>query len=56
MKIKYIKKMQDEKIEGEIIKAKALEAIAKEKEDERMRRDKAIKTQAETMKGNEFLK
>lgn len=44
MKVKYIKRMQDEKIEGEIIKQRALELIAKEKEDERMRRQKAIET------------
>lgn len=37
--------MQDEKIEGEIIKARAIEALAKEKEEEKARRMKAIQTQ-----------
>ena len=44
MKVKYVKRMMDEKLEGEIIKQRALEAIAKEKENERLRREKAIKT------------
>jgi hypothetical protein len=38
MKVKFIKRLQDEKMEVKIIKQRALEAIAKEKEDERMRR------------------
>lgn len=44
MKVKYVKRMMDEKLEGEIIKQRALELIAKEKEDERKRREKAIQT------------
>lgn len=44
MRSKYIKRMQDEKIEGEIIKQRALAALAKEKDDERNRREKAIQT------------
>ncbi|EAR95127.2 hypothetical protein TTHERM_00643530 (macronuclear) [Tetrahymena thermophila SB210] len=55
MKVKYIKRLQDEKIEGEIIKQRALEAIAKEKEEERARREKAIQIQIDTKKGNEVL-
>ena len=38
MKVKFIKRLQDEKIEGEIIKQRALEEIDKEKEEERARR------------------
>ena len=55
MKSKFIKKMQDEKIEGEIIKSRAIDAILKEKEDEKKRREKAIQNQYDTKKGNDIL-
>ncbi len=45
MKIRYIKKLQDEKIEGEIIKQTAIDLIEKENQAEAARRRKAIELQ-----------
>jgi hypothetical protein len=42
MKMKYIKRMQEERIEGEVIKRHAQEAIEKENEMEAKRRAKRI--------------
>ena len=40
--MKYIKRMQEERIEGEVIKRHAQEAIEKENEEEAKRRAKRI--------------
>jgi hypothetical protein len=42
MKMKYIKKMQEQRQEGEVNKRQAIEAIEKENEAEAKRREKRI--------------
>jgi len=54
-KLKYIKRIQEEKIEGEIIKMKAQEAILQQKEEERLRKEKILQIQDDTRKANEVL-
>eukprot|EP00743_Colponemidia_sp_Colp-15_P001253 GILK01001376.1.p1 GENE.GILK01001376.1~~GILK01001376.1.p1 ORF type:complete len:470 (+),score=155.83 GILK01001376.1:91-1500(+) len=55
-KERYIMKLQEEALEGELIKQKAVEDMEMEKENERKRREKAKMAQAETIKANQFLK
>eukprot|EP00825_Cyclidium_porcatum_P039671 TRINITY_DN486_c0_g2_i7.p1 TRINITY_DN486_c0_g2~~TRINITY_DN486_c0_g2_i7.p1 ORF type:complete len:361 (+),score=115.03 TRINITY_DN486_c0_g2_i7:96-1178(+) len=51
----YIYKMQQEKIEGEIIKSHALDLIEEEKEQERLRRLQAKQNQEEVFQHNQEL-
>ncbi len=55
MKVNYIKRLQADRIEGEIIKQKALEQLEKEKEDERLRRELAIENRHYIKAHNEEL-
>lgn len=48
--------MQEERIEGEVIKRHAQEAIEKENEEEEKRRQKRIQVLVDTRKMNEHLK
>jgi len=54
-KAKNIKKMQEEKIEGEIVKIKAQEALEKQREEDRLRKQRLLDAQEETRIGNELL-
>jgi len=54
-KLKHIKRMQEEKIEGEIIKIKAQEGLIKQKEEEQIRRNKLLEAQDDTRKANDLL-
>jgi len=54
-KVKFIKKMQEEKMEGEIIKYKTQEALEKEKEENIRRKQKLLDAQEETRKANQLL-
>lgn len=54
-KVRYLKKLQEEKMEGEIIKKKAVEEIEKQKLDEIKRKEKVIAAQEETRKANDHL-
>jgi hypothetical protein len=54
-KKKHIKRLQEEKIEGEIIKIKAKEELGQQREDEKLRRQKVIDAQNETKKANDLL-
>jgi len=53
---KNIRKMQEKKIEGEIVKLKAQEEIVKQREEEKLKRDKILQAQEETRVSNEVLK
>lgn len=53
---KFIRKIQEEKIEGELLKIKVQEALEKEEEAARDRRLKQIKNQEDVKRGNELLK
>jgi hypothetical protein len=52
---KNIRKMQEKKIEGEIVKLKAKEEIVKQKEEEKAKREKALAAQEETRIANDLL-
>jgi len=52
---KNIRRMQERKIEGEIVKLKAQEEIVKQKEEEKARRERALAAQEETRKANDLL-
>ena len=47
--------MQEQKIEGEIIKARAIERLKQEQEEEKARKDKIKQIKNETMQGNAVL-
>jgi len=55
-KMRYFKRLQEQVIEGELIKFKAQEAIEKQKAEERARKEKLLEAHEETRKGNEILK
>jgi len=55
-KLKYIKKLQENKIEGEIIKLKAQEALERQKEEEMIKKERILSAQRETKKSNDLLK
>jgi hypothetical protein len=55
-KLKYIKRLQEEKIEGEIIKQKALEAIEDAKLEEVKKKERQLEMREEIKRGNAQLK
>jgi len=54
-KDKNIRKMQEKKIEGEIVKLKAQEELVKQREEEKLRRERALAAQEETRRANDLL-
>lgn len=54
-KHRIVKRMQEDYIEGQLMKKKAKEDIEAEKKAEMLRRQKAIEAQNETKKANEYL-
>jgi len=55
-KLKYIKRMQEEKIEGEIIKKKTADQLEKQKVEDEKRKIRMKALQGEIIQGNEVLK
>merc|ERR1712151_1109277 len=55
-KEKRFREIEDQMLEGELLRRKAIEDLESEKQSERKRRDTAIKALAETQKANEYLK
>jgi len=55
-KEKRFREIEDQMLEGELLRRKAIEDLESEKQAERKRRDTAIKALSETQKANEYLK
>jgi len=55
-KDKRFREVEDEMLEGELLRRKALEDLDAERQAERKRRGMAVKAQQETQKANEYLK
>merc|ERR1712228_63499 len=55
-KEKRFREIEDNMLEGELLRRKAIEDLEAEKQAERKRRDTAIKALAQTQKANEYLK
>merc|ERR1711972_385428 len=55
-KEKRFREIEDQMLEGELLRRKAIEDLEAEKQAERKRRDTAIRALAETQKANEYLK
>ncbi|KAM3141009.1 hypothetical protein pb186bvf_006810 [Paramecium bursaria] len=56
MKDKYIQKLREERIEGELVKQKVIDAIQEDKEIQRITKLKQIQNQKDVLQGNEELK
>ena len=54
-KKRIVKKMQEDYIEGQLMKKQAKEEIEKERKNELARRQRAVEAQSETKKANEYL-
>merc|ERR1719316_378605 len=55
-KEKRFREIEDQMLEGELLRRKAIEDLEAEKQAERKRRDTAVRALAETQKANEYLK
>jgi len=55
-KEKRFREIEDQMLEGELLRRKAIEDLEAEKHAERKRRETAVKALAETQKANEYLK